>query len=135
MATLKYSIDTQENIINYKINNTSVCLNKFSSFLEILFTKTAQIFCIRVEVFNVLLNFSSVTMLDSVNLLLENVMHSDWLVKIKVIVLNLTQIIRVNRCEYPPFKTFSRERLIASRIITDEKFNKTLKTSTRIQSV
>ena len=42
---------------------------------------------------------------------------------------------RANRYAYSPFKTFSSCRLIAFSIVTDEKFNKTLKPSTRIQSI
>ena len=59
--------------MNYKIINTSVWLDKFTSLVISLFSKTAQIFCIRVEVFSVLLNFSSVSMLDAIKLLPENV--------------------------------------------------------------
>ena len=45
--------------MNYKINNTSVCLDKFTSLVVSFFWKTTQILCIRAEVFSVLLNFSS----------------------------------------------------------------------------
>ena len=40
---------------------------------------------------------------------------------------------QANRCAYLPFKMFFSSRLIASSILTDEKFNKTLKTC--IQSI
>ena len=42
------------------------------------FLKIAQILCIRVEVFSVLLNFSSVSMLNAIYLLLENVLNGEY---------------------------------------------------------
>ena len=45
---------------------TSVCLDKFTSLLVSFFSKTAQMFCVGVEVFGVLLNFSSVSMRDAI---------------------------------------------------------------------
>ena len=60
--------------MNYKINNTSVCLDKFTS-LSSFFLRNAQILCIQVEVFSVSLNFLSASMLDAINLLLENILN------------------------------------------------------------
>ena len=64
--------------MNYKINNTSVCLDKFTSLVVSFSFETAQIICIRAKVFSVLLNFPSVTMLDAINLLLENVLNGEY---------------------------------------------------------
>ena len=64
--------------MNYKINDTGVCLDKFISLMVSFFSKTAQILCLRVEVFSVLLNFSFVTMLDAINLLLKNVLNGEY---------------------------------------------------------
>ena len=75
---MKYSINKQRKRNELQKNNTSVCLDKFTSLVVIFFSKTAQILCIRVEVFSVLLNFSSVSMLDAINLLLENVLDGEY---------------------------------------------------------
>ena len=64
-------------------------------------------------------------MLDAINLLLENVLNGEYAQR-------LADIIYVIDFD---FKTFSSSRLIASSIVTDGKFNKTLKTSARIQII
>ena len=61
-----------KNAVNYKINSTSVCLDKFICFLvSFFFENRSQTPCTRLEVFSVLLNFSPATMRDAINLLLE----------------------------------------------------------------
>ena len=66
--------------MNYKINYISVCLDLpgLLALWSVFFSKTAQILCILVEIFGVLLNFLSVSMLDAVNLLLENVLNGEY---------------------------------------------------------
>ena len=63
--------------MNYKINNTTVCLDKFATLVVSFFFESAWILCIRAEVFSVLFNFLFVTMLDAINLLLGNVLNDE----------------------------------------------------------
>ena len=55
--------------MKYKINNTSVCLDKYTNLVGSFLSKTAQILCIRVEVFTVLLKCFSVS---SVSMLMQS---------------------------------------------------------------
>ena len=73
---MKYSINKQRKRDELQ-NKLYQCMPGFALW-SVFFSKTAQILCILVEIFGVLLNFLSVSMLDAVNLLLENVLNGEY---------------------------------------------------------
>ena len=67
----------KENVTNYKINKTSVWLDKFTTLVVSFCFENRLKTLYTGQIFNVLLNFTAVTMRDALILLLERVLNDE----------------------------------------------------------
>ena len=107
--------------MNYKINNSTVCLEKFTDFLVSFFENHLNTFCTG-QSFYGFVEFFVCDYQDVINLLLENVLNDKN---------DIDKPIAVHFCH---LKRFPVAGWLHPALVTDEKFNKIVKTYTNCLS-